>query len=233
VKVLFVGEGKSDIGPAEFGEEVRPARGTVFGLVRKIIPDIEEDSPALAWTELRRFHPSGKKHGFEAKVSVAILISARRFGCKGTVCVTDCDGHPSRLAEMERGQDHGLAVVGDTHGCACGLAVEAIEVWTLGAREAIADVLDVAVGDVINCYPKGKHIEDLSKDSGKLENRPKVILEKIAQLKHQVADVKFREAVASRTDVGRLEDSCPKGFKPFAKALREASPLVSTEGKGD
>ena len=104
MKVLFVGEGKGDIGPAEFGEDVRPARGTVFGLTRKVVPTIDEECPALAWTELRRFHPSGKKQGFESKVSVAILISARKLSCEGTVCVTDSDGKPEKLEAMNRGR---------------------------------------------------------------------------------------------------------------------------------
>ncbi len=233
MKVLFVGEGKTDIGPAEFGMSPQPARGPVFHLARKIVPHIDEEGcPAVRWSELTRFPPPDKKKGFEAKVAKAILVSARLHNCQGTICVADCDGDPTRLEDMIRGRDRGIEAVGGDHACACGLAVESIEAWTLGAPEAIAEVLEIDITEVRKCYP-GKNVEELSEQSGKPEFHPKSLLDRIAQLKHRVGDVEFREEVAVRTQVDRLEVVCTRGFKPFAKALREAFPQAADEAGPD
>ena len=58
--------------------------------------------------------------------------------------------------------------------------------------------------------------------SGKEEHRPKAILVKIATAHGRAANTDFRTAVAERTEIEKLENECPKGFKPFAQEVRRA-----------
>jgi hypothetical protein len=220
MKVLFVGDGKHDIGKKEYDPTPRLGGGTVGTLALIICPAITE-SIALAWREISRFNPACK-HGYAAKVSAAIVASSKRYGCDGTVCVVDHDRDPSRLPEMKKGQARGLQLVGDDHRVACGVAVESIEAWTLGARKSIAEELGQNEEDIRSIYPSGVHVEHLYENSGKEEHRPRAILKRIAKIGHREPDLEFREAVARRTDVQQLEKECPKGFKPFVDELRVA-----------
>jgi hypothetical protein len=102
----------------------------------------------------------------------------------------------------------------------CGLAVESIEAWTLGAPEALAEELAVDVEQVRALYPAGVGVEELYENSGKEQHRPKRLLQRIAQLKHRNDTTAFRQAVAERTAVVALENVCERGFAPFAKKLR-------------
>ena len=221
MKVLFVGEGDHDIGPQEHGAGPRTARGVVPTLSRKVVPSIDEGCKALAWRELPRFEASARKKGFAAKVAAAVLVSSRRFDCEATVCVADRDRDAGRLALMAEGKDRARQLVGDSHRIACGVAIESVEAWTLGAREAIAEELGLEPEAVRNEYPKAD-VESLHEKSGRPKHRPKALLEQIAQLKGRSDSSEFREAVAARTDVDALMKACPQGFKPFAEELRTA-----------
>jgi hypothetical protein len=154
-------------------------------------------------------------------VAAAVLLSARKFGCDGIVCVTDQDREPGRLAEMEEGLDRGIMAVGGSHRGACGVAVESIEAWTLGAPAAIAEELGLDIGVVRREYPS-PHVESLYERSGKEEHRPKALLRWLADLAHRSDSRELREAIAHRTDVRSLEGTCPEGFKGFANQLRAA-----------
>jgi hypothetical protein len=219
MKVLFVGEGKNDIGPSELDSGPRAARGVVPALARKVVALINEDCPALAWRELSLFDPRARKKGFAAKVTAAILVSSRRFACGGTVCVADRDRDGERLTQMAAGRETGLELAGGAHGAVCGVAVESVEAWTLGAPEALAEELGLDPGAVRKEYPK-TDVESLHENSGKPEHRPKALLARIANLKNRSDDTEFREAVAQRTDIAALERACQKGFRPFAEELR-------------
>jgi hypothetical protein len=84
VIVLFVGEGRHDIGePGPTPYQPRPARGSIPTPARLVCPAVAAGSIALAWTEIRRFNPSARKHGYEAKIPAAVLLASRRFGCEG------------------------------------------------------------------------------------------------------------------------------------------------------
>jgi hypothetical protein len=219
MKVLFVGEGKHDIGPPASGFGPRPAGGVVPVLARKVCPGvIDEACQALAWAELQRFGPTRKRMDFAAKVAAAILVSARRFGCAGLVCVRDQDRQEDRLAELRKASEEGLRKLGSAHPVVCGVAVESVEAWTLGAAQALAAELELDLDVVRKQYPKAD-VESLHENSGKAEHRPKALLERLAQLKHRADTTAFREAVAERTDVAILMNACPKGFKPFAEEL--------------
>lgn len=234
MKVLFVGEGECEVGSPPHEEEkgagrarkrepvsvyapgdAYPAGGVLPVLARKIAPEIAEDSVALRWREISRFSPTGKK-GFGAK-AMAALVLARRHGCGGLILVVDNDNEDrQRLPQMEtcKPRAEGVRV-------ACGLAIQAIEAWTLGAPEAIASVLGVDVSGVRRAYP-GPAVEKLLESSGKEEQRPKALVNRLAGLGHREDCVEFRRDVAELTDVTALEQACPEGFGAFARAVRDA-----------
>lgn len=220
--VLFVGEGRHDIGgPAPNPYHPRRAGGAVPALAWRVCPVLSVDSIALAWTELPRFNPGARKRGYEAKVPAAVLLAARRFSCAGTVLVTDRDAGPDRFAALQAGVARAQELF-PTHPVAFGLAVESVEAWTLGVPDKIAEELGLEVSAVAAEYPRGVHVEAMSERSGKEAHRPKRLLERIARLAHREDSVDFRQAVAERTEVAALERACPQGFAPFAASLRAA-----------
>lgn len=221
MKVLFFGEGNHDIGFAgESWSQPRPATGVVPALARRICPAIDPSSIALPLREISRFSP-GARRGYEAKVAAAIVVSARRFGCSGTICVADRDGDPERLGAMKRGKDRGLGALGAPHTAAVGIAVESIEAWTLGAQKALSEELGVPLARIRDKMPK-KHVEALRKTSGIPEHRPKPLVEHLAALGGRSDGTGLRSAVAERTDVADLCAACPEGFAPFAEEVRRA-----------
>jgi hypothetical protein len=219
VKVLFIGEGNHDIGPAgDRWAEPRPATGVIPILARRLCNTIDATSIALAWREISRFSPQARK-GFEAKVSAAMLLAARRFDCAGTVCVTDRDGDADRLPAMHRGKQRGLSMLVAPHLVAVGVAVESIEAWTLGAPTALAEELGVPVERVRSAMPK-KHVESLRETSERDDARPKAATERMAALAGRSDSTAFRSAVAERSAPAEVEAACPEGFAPFARELR-------------
>ncbi len=221
MKVLFIGEGPHDIGdPGPNPFIPRPAQGTIPTLARRVCPSIRPESVALAWTEIRRFNPQGKKGGYESKIPAAVLIAARKFNCSGSVFVTDQDRKAERRAALEAGLANAMNLF-PGHRLACGLAVESVEAWTLAVPDAIAEVLGLSADLVRQQYP-GINVESLYEKSGKEEHRPKRLIERIGQLRHQSDSTAFRQAVAEETDVAELERACPVGFRPFAEQLRAA-----------
>jgi hypothetical protein len=192
VKVLFIGEGRHDIGdssPSPF--DPRPAQGTVPTLARRVCRSIAPESVALAWNEIRRFNPDAQKRGFAAKVPAAVLVAERRLGCSGTVLVADRDGDANRGSDLAAAVERARRLFGQ-QAIAWGLAVESVEAWTLAARESIAEELGVAVAAVRQLYPRGVPIEAMSERSGKEDHRPKRLLECIAQLRHRSDSTEFR-----------------------------------------
>lgn len=222
MRVLFVGEGRHDLGdPAPHPSQPRAAEGTIPTLTRRLCPQIAPDSVALAWTEIRRFNPSGQKRGYPAKIAAAALLADRSFGCVGTVAVADRDGKADRERVMEEGAAR-AAQLFTRQRIAWGLAIESVEAWTLGVPDCIAQELQIPVALVQALYPAGIDIESLSERSGKPDHRPKRLLEQLAQLNHRIDATAFRQAVAERTDVADLEKTCPRGFGPFAQRVRDA-----------
>jgi hypothetical protein len=229
VKVLFVGEGPHELGPSESEPGPRVATGTVAILARKICPALGLDSIGLPWRQIgllpletKAFDRDMKRKGYEAKAKRAVLLSARRFACAGTICVVDEDtAPPDCLQTMTDGCKRAIAIIGQKHHAACGLAIKSIEAWTLGARQALAQELGVELEVLSKQYPS-KDVEELSERSQKPDYQPKRLLGRIAQLKHRSATTEFRQAVAERTNVAELKAACPKGFAPFAKELLAA-----------
>ena len=147
MKALFIGDGTHDVGAPEFCVEARAATGVVPTLTRKILPKVSADSVALTWIEIGRYAPDAKR-GYDAKVRAAELLATRRYDCDALVCVADADGdRERRAAALARGAGEAVIPI------AFGIAVEAIEAWTLGAPDAIARELEVEAGRVRKKYP--------------------------------------------------------------------------------
>jgi len=216
MKVLFVGEGSHDVGSPGFAPEVRAATGIVPTLARRVCPAIGEESVSIFWREVPVLPMKPKLNGLAAKVRSSIALAVKNQ-CDGTVCVADQDRDTDRLPAM----NEGVSAAGSDHRIVCGVAIESIEAWVLGAPTAIASVLTVAVAEVQKHY-RLKDVEDLYQNSDKAERRPKDLLDRIAEVKHQTAGTSFRHEVAQRADVAELERNCSQGFKPFADKLRAA-----------
>lgn len=208
MRVLFIGEGTHDVGPPTFDLRPRPAAGTVPALARRVCPSISEDSLALAWREIPILDPKKRRRGFDARTEIAIVLSAEKYGLAGTVCVADQDRDESRLAAMEEGQARGLKLVRRPHSAACGVAVESIEAWTLGAPQAMASVLDTDE-QIVQSHYRLRDVETFYQPSGKPELRPKDIINRILAVKHETDSAGFRAAVADRTDIEALKHACP------------------------
>ena len=216
MKVLFVGEGPHDVGRDTGGSQPWQAGGVVTGLARRVCPSIDE-AVALSWRDLSRFTPR-RRSDLAAKVAAAILVSSSRFGCEGTVCVADSDRHPERIAELREGRARGLNAINKPHRVVCGLAVESIESWTLGAQDALSGVIGVPLADIQNEY-QAHDAESFYQNSDKESQKPKDLLQRLAELGGMVDCQTLREDIASQTNVEALMRACPRGFGPFAKEL--------------
>jgi hypothetical protein len=221
MRVLFIGEGSHDIGAPVFAPEARAASGVIPSLTRRTCPAIAEDSVALTWREIPILDRRKRGRGFAAKVKSAILLSAERFQLAGTVCVADQGRDGTRLPAMEEGRMCGLDLVRVPHVAACGVAVESIEAWTLGAPEAIARVLEMDPRDVQSHY-RLRNVESFYEHSGKPELRPKEILRNICAEAHVQDSTELRTAIGECTDIEVLKRNCPLGFRPFAEKLEAA-----------
>lgn len=219
MKVLFVGEGPHDIGRDENAAfPPSAANGVVPILARKVVPAIAQDSLAIKWREITLLDPH--KKGLDNKVAAAILISARRFGCAGTICVRDQDRAGDLAESLAAGIQKGLRQAGGGHKATFGLAVESVEAWSLGAPSALAAVLGIPNAQMETLY-RVRDVEKYHEKSGKEEHKPKKILEQIAAIQNRHSGTEFRQEVANATDIAELEKNCPAGFLPFAARLRE------------
>ncbi len=215
MKVLFIGEGRHDIGdPNPNPYHPRPAQGTIPTLARRICPAISLNSVALAWTEIPRFTPARARHGYLAKITAAALLAVRKHACVRTVVVADRDSKKDRQSELEKGMERARQQF-PAHPIVWGLAIESVEAWTLGVPDKIAEELGVDVQLVQQQYPRGIDVESLSERSGNPAHRPKRLLECLAQLRHRHDSTAFRQAIAEKTEVAMLAQACPQGFAPF------------------
>lgn len=222
MKVLFVGDGRHDIGPAVFGPHPRPAAGVVAALCRQINPQISTDSVSLAWRDIATLNRS--KRGLEHKL-VAAKELAVRHGCLGTVAVADRDGPQgaARLDDLQAGRSRSHSNGSPVHPIAVGIAIESIEAWTLGDPQAVASVLNVAVTEIGKHY-KESRVESYYEKSGKVEHRPKEILKRVAALGHREPHDELRAEIANQSNLQTLERNCPNGFAPFAADVRQNFP---------
>ena len=234
MKVLIVGEGKHEFGSTGITEGPRPAAGFLLIIVRKLCPEIASESVQFSWANLNlvmKKEPRKKfdsKQGLAKKVQYAIT-QARRYECRGTVCVHDRDGDDDRLGRNgEKGRQAELDKKIGRASCDLGIGVvESIEAWLLGAPTALAAVLQTDWPAIQKHAPEytPSRVEELKETSEDATKQPKKMLHKIAGLKHRTANTVFREEAASLIDgtsLDELKKNCPLGFKPFAEKLQAA-----------
>lgn len=224
-RVLFVGDGKHDIGAPDWPtDEPFPARGVVPHLAERVAAIDRAGSLALSWShpKLTRFRPKNRPqrtHGYEAKVRAAQLqIERGAIAVDGLVCVVDEDNDPERHRLPDAVHAHA------TESCpiAFGVAVRSIEAWTLGARTALARVLGASPEALRRACPS-EHVEKLYEGTGDPTRRPKTVLSRLASELGRTKDsLEWREEIAACTDPAELSAACPAGFAPFAAALRQA-----------
>ncbi len=125
--------------------------------MRRIIPEIDEQSLALDWLETELIPLPGRKltkremmagSNLERRVKLAMILSERRYHCDGTICVHDSDDAPNGLEQMGAGIKAGRPLVKNTHKAVCGLAVESIEAWILGDPDSIVGELKINHGQL-------------------------------------------------------------------------------------
>ena len=146
---------------------------------------------------------------------------AKKYDCTGCVFITDRDGKPDRVANLQNGVARATELF-PGFPMAFGVAWESVEAWALGVPSAIAEVLGEEEKRIQQQCPSGVHVEAMHENSGKEDHRPKRLLERIARSKGWPDSVEFRVAIAEKTDVSALEKACPQGFAPFARSLRSA-----------
>ncbi len=214
-RVLFVGDGKHDVGGPDWTvEDAFPAGGVVSHLVVRTAAVELEGSLALRWKDILRLSPSAKR-GYSGKLRAALLLAERKYGLGGVVAVVDED-HDAKRRELA-----GVTDAGSQCPVVCGVAVRSIEAWTLGSPTALAEVLGTTREQLRSAYPTVP-VEQLYEGSGKEELRPKRLLRSLSQKFARREDsLELREEVARLADVDELYKTCPDGFAPFAVNLRK------------
>lgn len=212
-RVLFVGDGKHDIGAPEWPtDDPYPARGVVPHLVERTAEIDRTNSRALRWSEVTRLSPT--KKGYEHKLRAAQLLAVRH-GLDAVVAVVDEDNDPTRHELIDTARTHAIGAP-----AIMGVAVRSIEAWTLGAPTALASALGTTPAQLKSAGPTCP-IEQLYDGSGKPELRSKPLLDRLAKtFAHRSDSLELREDVAASTDIAELCKHCPTGFAPFADALR-------------
>jgi hypothetical protein len=221
MKVLFVGEGQTDIGSPDFAQAPRRATGVLYILSRKVCPAIDAECLAIYWRELTILRGEKKGNIYAARVATAIAL-ANRHGCEGVVVVVDREmTKENRTEEMEIGVSRGQLATGFPHPTVCGEAILSIEAWMLGSPLALATTLKLDTEKIL-CEYKPAQVEDFNPRSGKPEKHSKNLIEKIAAKANRDDGTAFREEVAENMDIDELCRNCKNGFKPFADRLRAA-----------
>ena len=212
-RVLFIGDGKHDVGAPEWPtDDPYPARGVVPHLSARTAAIDRDNSLALTWSRLTRLSPT--KKGYLHKLRAAQLIAQRRYGLDGVVAVVDEDNDPDRRTLPDAANQHAVGAP-----AVCGVAVRSIEAWTLGAVTALAAELRTTAARLRSHYVAP--VEDLYEGSQKQHLRSKQLLNNLAEnLAHRSDSLELRETVAATTDIDELCRSCPEGFARFAADLR-------------
>lgn len=220
MKLLFVGEGATDIGSPNFALPPRRATGVLFILSRKVCPSIDSECSAVFLQELQILNREKKGNIYAARVAKAMVLAAIHR-CEGTVFVVDQDNDEDRLKHLEEGIQRGLTALGSTHPTVVAVAIKTIEAWMLGTPSALAAVLGTTVNTVTQGY-KPHAVEEMHPRSGKLEKQSGKLLTKIAEAGNREDGTLFREEIAANTDIDELIRHCKNGFRPFAEKLRRA-----------
>ena len=191
MKVLIVGEGKSELG-------YRCEDGALPILVKRLLPVAQTPTcEQVSSNKVKTHRPPGRGNGFE-KRALAWIRYAERQGFQALVLLIDQDGCEDRHGQLDRAQ----ADVRMGLSRALGVAVRTFDAWMLADEKALSS----ALGWVVQRQPKPEAIPD-----------PKAVCEDL--LKGAGKGEKYA-AVATEAEIAVLEDRCPRGFRPFAGRVR-------------
>ena len=152
MKLLFVGEGPTDVGTPNFALPPRHARGPIFILSRKVCPSIDNDCLGFYWREIPILRREKKGNIYAARVAAAMAL-AYEHGCQGAVVVVDRESKDEdRLKDMEVGIQRGRQITNLNFPIVCGEAILSIEAWVLGSPSALASVLKLDMQEIVNEY---------------------------------------------------------------------------------
>jgi hypothetical protein len=219
--IFLVGEGKTDIGtagqPSVLPHEAR--EGVVQVLVRRVLdaPASELEFKPRAVRDFPKEPGKFKGPRLEGDARKAYrAYQLARFDHDGMIMVRDSDNTgDERLAQMEAGIAAARQRSGPRIPHACGLAIQTIEAWVLGAL-ACRD-------QPVPALPRGKAIEELwgsANDPG--SNHPRPLCRRALRDIHMSDDLSGKVAVVEDCDLAGLERACPGGFARFARDVRRA-----------
>lgn len=219
--IFLVGEGKTDIGtvgrPSVLPEEAR--EGVVQVLVRRVL-DAPASELAFKPRAVRSFPKEpGKFKGPRLEGDARNAYRAyqlARFDHDGMIMVRDSDNTgDERLAQMEAGIQTARQRKGPQIPHACGLAVQTIEAWVLGAL--------AGRDQPVPALPRGKAIEELwGKKNDPESHHPRALCRQALRHLDMGDDLTSKATVVEDCDLAALERACPRGFARFAGALRLA-----------
>ena len=207
MRLLFFGEGSSDVGWDEHA-------GVIQILTRKVLATRLGVAPELNARSERLPHLR-KRRGYAAKAEAAIN-SAHRLGFDGVSIVVDRDGpaNRDRLKLLRKGRDKAAAEVPIP--AAVGVAIETVEAWVLADEPAIGRVLGLPTSPATGPDPETLDGSPESDRHPKKRLAALLAQDTIGQKRNQ----ERLEAIASETDVGVVERRCEKGFGRYADEVR-------------
>ncbi len=175
--------------------------GALCSIVQQLTPkfsEIEQDrvsSPALPVHH-------GKGQGY-LKRAIRWMLEAEKRGYDALILVIDQDDAAERISELNNAQRH-LDVTAIPR--ALGVAVRSFDAWMLADETA----LTAALGLLVDCQPSPEEIA-----------QPKAACEELLAKSEQYPSLAhFFAALATQINLETLEKRCPKGFAPFAGAVR-------------
>jgi hypothetical protein len=209
VRVLLVSEGKHELADCPEGYVPDEALPPLAILVRRLTgTDGKIRFCCRRGKGIRNVHRGKMSSGWGKKVYSAVWCAQN--GMEGetfdaVVVVVDRDGprNAERLAEMQQGRD----LYGDSRfPCALGVAVEAFDAWMIADRAGI----EAAGGDGTKAHTNPESVR-----------HPKDQADAIFGTRGGAGLGPKYTIIADKTDLARLEECCPKGFKPFADEIRQ------------
>ncbi len=231
LRVLIVGEGRSDIGdldalalPQPVGKRAKAVvQGFVPPLVRRVLGKVDIEAQKV--TSLGRYEKKAKLDGHADKAAKALALAfAGSFDVLVFVKDVDRQGGVKKSAKERNAKlkamhfqiDAGFAAVTGAEAVARvkGTPCRMIEAWALGDADAIAKVANVRA----KREPCPSAPEELWGDeSDTASSHPKCVLPRV--LGKEAAAETFEE-IAHEVDLDRLVESCPESFEPFLRELR-------------
>ncbi len=149
--------------------------------------------------DIHAFHGKGKGY---AKKALRWMLEAQREGYEALVLVIDQDGFLDRTWQFDEAQEDSRAHIRR----ALGVAIRSFDAWMLADERALSRTLETNV-------ERQKNPED--------NRRPKEECKALLRASLIVmSQTEMYARVSRELDLAVLEESCPRGFAPFASRVR-------------